>query len=81
MMIYKSIAEIKRKVRYLKIYSYEISQLLAENNYNIDSETYLHICSTSPQLIRIKYDAWSDNFEMLDRENNYWKFKVYRKGE
>lgn len=80
MTIYKNIAEIKRKVRYLNIYSYEISQILSENNYNIDSETYLHICSTSPQLTCVKYNAWSDDFEMLDRENNYWKFTVYRKG-
>lgn len=63
------------------MFSWEISKILLENNYNIGSETYLHICSTSPQLTRIKYDAWSDSFEMWDGENNYWKFKVYRKGE
>ena len=63
------------------MYSYEISQILSENNYNITSETYLHICSTSPQLSCVKYNAWSDSFEMWDRENNYWKFKVYEKGE
>lgn len=77
MMIYKSIAEIKRKVRYLKIYSYEISQLLAENNYNIDSETYLRICSTSPQIRYVGYKG--DYFEIVDDANNCWKFKVYRK--
>lgn len=60
------------------MYSWEISQLLAEKNYNIDSETYLYICSTSPQLNHIKYDAWSNSFEMWDEEN-YWKFNVYRK--
>ena len=63
------------------MFSWEISQILLENNYNIDSETYLYICSTSPQLTRIKYDAWSDSFEMWDGENNYWKLNVYRKGE
>lgn len=64
----------------IKMYSYEISQILLENNYNIDSETYLHICSTSPQLTRIKYDAWSNTFEMWDKDN-YWKFTVFYKGE
>ena len=62
------------------MYSWEISQLLSERNYNIDSETYLYICSTSPQLTRVKYDAWSNIFEMWDEENNYWKFNVYLKG-
>ena len=61
-----------------KMYSYEISQILSENNYNIDSETYLHISSTSPQLTQVKYNSWSDDFEMWDREN-YWKFTVYKK--
>ena len=77
MMIYKNIAEIKRKVRYLKIYSYEISQLLAEKNYNIDSETYLYICSTSSQIRYVGYKE--DYFEIVDDANNCWKFKVYRK--
>lgn len=63
------------------IFSWEISKILESNNYNIDSETYLHICTTSPQLNHIKYDGWSDSFEMYDGENNYWKFNVYRKEE
>lgn len=63
------------------MYSYEISQILSENNYNIDSKTYLHICSTSPQLTHIRYDAWSNSMEMWDNEGNYWKFNIYYKGE
>lgn len=61
------------------MYSYEISQILAENNYNIDHEIYLRILNSSPQIRFIHYDSFGDYFEMTDEENNYWKFNVYRK--
>ena len=61
------------------MYSYEISQILLENNYNIDSETYLHILSSSPQIRSVSYKPYGDYFEIVDDEHNYWKFTVYRK--
>lgn len=50
-----------------------------ENNYNIDSETYLNILSTSPQIRYVGYKSFGDYFEIVDDEQNYWKFNVYRK--
>lgn len=61
------------------MYSYEITKILQEQNYNIDSKTYLHICNTSPQLTHIKYHPYENFFEMWDDKNNYWKFTVHRK--
>ena len=61
------------------MYSWEISRLLAEKNYNIDSDTYLHICMSSPQISYVGYKPYGDYFEIVDNENNFWKFKVYRK--
>ena len=61
------------------MFSYEISNILASNNYNIDSKTYLEILE-SPQISGIKYNSFENSFEVWD-ENNHWKFTVYRKGE
>ena len=65
------------------MYSWEITQTLQNVNYNIDSETYINICRTSPQIIDIKYDAYENKFEMRSNDNYYWKFNVYyeNKGE
>lgn len=59
------------------MYSYEISQLLAAKNNNIDSETYIHICNTSPQIKRGKYNPCENNFEIWTDDNYYWKFTVF----
>ena len=61
------------------MFSYEISNILASNNYNIDSKTYLKILE-SPQILGIKYNSFENSFEVWD-ENNYWKFNVYRKDD
>ena len=63
------------------MFSYEITSVLASNNYNIDSKTYSHILLLSPQISGIKYNPYENNFEMWDGENNCWKFNVYRKDD
>jgi len=60
------------------MYSYQIQQILESNNYSIDSETYLNICSTSPQIKEIKYNSYENYFEIWANDG-YWKFSVYRK--
>lgn len=60
------------------MYSHEIDNVLNENNYDIGSNIYLHICRTSPQLIHIKYDAYSNSFQMWSNDGYYWKFAVHR---
>lgn len=62
------------------MYSYEIQQILESNNYNINSETYLNILSTSPQIERVKYNPYGNYFETW-ASDRYWKFSVYRKEE
>lgn len=61
------------------MYSYEIEQVLLECNYNLDSETYLYILKSSPQIRSICYRPYGDYFEMVDDEHNCWRFNVYRK--
>ena len=63
------------------MYDWEITQILQQNQNNIDSETYLYICSTSPQLNHIKYEPYGNFFEMWSKYGNYWKFTVYHEEE
>lgn len=62
------------------MYSYEIDKTLKFRNYNIDSETYIDMCSTSTQISRVKYDPYDNKYEIWTNDNYYWKFNVYRKG-
>lgn len=61
------------------MYSCEINQALESQNYNIDSETYIDICNTSPQISRVKYDPYDNKYEIWTNDNFYWKINVYRK--
>lgn len=61
------------------MYSYEINQTLESQNYNIDSETYIDICDTSPQISRIKYNPYDNKYDIWTNDNFYWKINVYRK--
>ena len=62
------------------MYDWEIDQLLKIKNYIISSEDYINILNTSPQIKRVKYNPYEDNFEMWTKEeskqSNYYKYKV-----
>lgn len=60
------------------MYSYEIDQILKSQNYNIDSNTYMNICSTSPQISRVKYDPYENKYKIWTDDNYYWKFSIYK---
>lgn len=61
------------------MYTYEIEQLLKLRNYLIDSEEYINMCMTSPQIKHIKYNPYENKIEISTNEDKYFKFKVYRK--
>ena len=63
------------------MYSYEINQTIESQYYNIDSETYMDICNTSPQISRVKYEPFEDNFNIWTNDNYHWTFKVKLRGE
>ena len=58
------------------MYSYEIDSIMKQNDYRISANTYINICSTSPQIIRTHYEAFGDYFEIHTEDNYYWKFRV-----
>ena len=57
------------------MFTWEIKNLMINNNYLIKSNEYISICKTSPQIREVKYDPYNDNF-MIETEDNY---KVYFK--
>ena len=59
------------------MYSWEIDSIMKQNDYIISANTYTNI-STSPQIIRIHYDAFGDYFEIYTKDNYYWRFKVVK---
>lgn len=62
------------------MYTWEIEQIMQQNNYNIDSETYINICLSSPQINHVEYYSYENCFEInINEENKNWKFKVHRK--
>ena len=70
---------IIRKEEQRGMYSSEIDNIMKQNNYNIDSETYIDICMNSPQINHVLYDSFSDYFNIWTSDNYYFKFRVYEK--
>ena len=59
------------------MYSNEIQSILEAHRYSLPSYLYIKICSTSPQISQIKYDSFSNDFQIWTYDNYYWKFTVY----
>lgn len=58
------------------MYSHEIDELLANNNYKLDAQTYLSLLSSSPQINHVKYSTHGDYFETWTSDGYYWKFNI-----
>lgn len=58
------------------MYSYEIDQILKENNNYIPSTAYETVLS-SPQIDHVKYSPYGDVYEIWTSDGWYWKFKIY----
>lgn len=63
------------------MYSFEIDELFKNENYNIDSQTYLYIINSSPQINHIVYKPFGDYYEMQSNDGYEWKFKVYKNNQ
>lgn len=59
------------------MYSWEIDNILKENNYIIPSTIYLNIIFESPQLSRIAYKPYGDCFIIYDNTGQMWEFQVF----
>lgn len=61
------------------MYSSEIDNTMREKSHNLDSGTYLHICSTSPQICRVNYEPFENVFNIWTNDEWSWQFHVYRR--
>ena len=59
------------------MYSHEIELAMKNNNYNIDSKTFMNILQTSPQIDHTRYNAYDKTYELWTRDGLYAKFTVY----
>ena len=60
------------------MYSWEINQLLERNNFFISEKDYKRISNAkdNPQIIEVKYDAFSDLFSISTSDGYFWSFSV-----
>lgn len=61
------------------MFSQEIDNIMKSFSYDLDSETYIYILKTSPQIRKVEYLSFEDMFELETDDRYYWKFKVHRK--
>lgn len=61
------------------MFTYEIKNLIEYKQYLLEVEEYLSIIDTSPQIARVKYDNYNDEFEIWTNDYGYFKFKVRKK--
>ena len=58
---------------------WELGQYLDNKGYSLTTGEYLHICYACPQINHIKFDAYSDYFEVWTDDGGCFKFKVFNK--
>lgn len=46
------------------MYSHEITNIMNQQNFNIDHNTYINIIQTSPQIDHVIYKPFGDYYEM-----------------
>ena len=60
------------------MYPYEITEFLKQRNYYIGGDDLLKVTSTeeNPQLDHIKFNQGTNEYEMWDKEGNYYIFEA-----
>lgn len=60
------------------MYPYEVAEYLKQRNWYIGGDDLIKITSIkeNPQLRTIKFNSFSNEYEMWDVEGNYYKFKA-----
>ena len=68
------------------MFSWEIDKLLRKSNFCISRDEYREITNVriNTQIVRIKYNPYSDNFLMETNDGYGWKFRImwqHKKGK
>ena len=60
------------------MYSWEIQQLMEYKNYLLTCKEYIDMVFGSSQINRVRYNPYSNDYELWTNDNYYVKFKVYK---
>lgn len=60
------------------MYDWELNHYMQERNYVLSNKEYAYVCRTCPQINHVKYNAWSNKFEIWSYDGGYWLFSVYK---
>ena len=60
------------------MYSWEIQQLMEYKNYLLTCKEYIDMVFGSSQINRVRYNPYSNDYEIWTNDNYYVKFKVYK---
>lgn len=58
------------------MYSYEIDNIMHNNNYKISSSLYIDICRNSPQIIYVGRKSDTDYY-IATNDGYNWLFELY----
>ena len=58
------------------MYSWEIQKLIELRNYLLTVKEYFYICDTSPQIARITYNPFNNDFDIYTYDEYHFKFKI-----
>ncbi len=65
------------------MYTWEIEELLKLKKYILYTDEYLNMIKTSPQIYRVKYNAYDNTIETWTKEENnsskHFKYKVKKR--
>ena len=65
------------------MYTWEIENLLKQKDYCLHYKEYINMIKTSPQIKRIKYNAYDKTLETWTKEENhtekYFKYKIKKR--
>lgn len=59
------------------MYSWEITEFLKSKHYELSACEYKQMIKHSTQIARIKYNPYSNSFDMWDDSGMHWSFKVF----
>ena len=62
------------------MYSWEIQKLLELRNYLLSVKEYFYICDNSPQITRVSYDSYNNDFIIETTDRYKFKFKIKKGG-
>ena len=59
------------------MYTFEITQVMQQYNYDLPSNVYSKILNSTPQIQRVKFNPYGRHFEIWTNDGGFWNFVVH----